>query len=109
MADPHAACAAIAALPDLHSLTLAQTWDVVGATPIQALQNPSKLSHLSLEFSGEDRDPVGDEPREFVEQLWGLPALTNLQQLQLANIPDPGVPGGVPAELSKFTSLSMKY
>jgi hypothetical protein len=108
MADPHAACAAIAALPHLQALILGKAWDVDGASPIAALRHPAQLTYLGLSFSGRSFEPA-DPARESVQQLLLLSRLVNLRRLTLLNIPYPGVPGGVPAELSKLTALVIFY
>jgi hypothetical protein len=100
--DTPAAFAAIAALPELQSLKVVKTVDAIGRF-FQETQHPVQLTHLSLDFGG-DEVSLDEAAR-----LADLSALSNLANLELLGLPRHGVPGGVPAELIKLTSLHASY
>jgi hypothetical protein len=91
--------AAIAALPQLRSLRLAQNYELFESTQLQL---PSQLTHLCLEC-----DPVQRRQSQ-ITQLGQLSGLVNLQHLQLVKL-HPGVPGGLPSQLVKLTCLDVHY
>jgi hypothetical protein len=99
--DSHAACAAIAALPELQQLAMSETHDEQHMLLLDGLQLAPQLTHLHLDCGPSQTQPI--------EELGLLSALTNLQHLELANLPHAGVPGGVPSQLVKLTCLHMGY
>jgi hypothetical protein len=99
MQNADAAFAAIATLPDLQSLCLAQilglNWPAV---QLSQLKSPSKLTSLSIQAWG-----------YHAEHLSQLSALSNLQRLHLHGLPSEKVSGGLPSQLAKLTSLDLHW
>jgi hypothetical protein len=102
--DASAAAAAIAALPELHSLSLAwaggdlQAPSGSGTCLIQSLQLPSKLTRLDL------------QSREIeCGMLAQLSALVSLEHLRLQSLSSVGVPGGLPSQLVGLTCLAVEF
>jgi hypothetical protein len=100
--DAAAAPAALAALPHLQSLSLAEDSEHKGLLP--DLQRLSQLTYLSLKLYSSY-----DCTAEDVAWLSQLSALVNLQHLELTELPKLGVPGGLPSQLVKLTSLRVDY
>lgn len=100
--DVSAAPAAIAALPRLQSLSLAE--DSQHRDLLPDLQHLSQLTYLSWEtYFKYDCTP------EDAARLSQLSALVNLQHLDLTNLPKVGIPAGLPSQLVKLTFLHVDY
>jgi hypothetical protein len=100
--DAASAFAAIAALPQLRSLSLAGTRDTAGRAVFGDLHNISQLTLLALN----DGQAWASE---HTKQLSQLSALTNLANLKLSCPPEHAVPGGVPSQLVQLTALDFRY
>jgi hypothetical protein len=94
------AFAAIAALPELQVLCLKDNIDELGEAFFGQLQNPSKLTHLSLGL-----DTSLDATELVEEQLSQLQKLVNLEHLSLKGFYSYVLQGGLPSQLTKLTCL----
>jgi hypothetical protein len=99
-----AAFAAITALPELRSLSLERLYGVNDqGISFAGLGNVSKLTSLGLAY--ENSWGSADQ----FQQLGHLSALVNLEHLNLFNLLDCGVPGGIPSQLVKLTCLHLVF
>lgn len=97
-----AAAVAIAVLQQLQSLTLAPERSTQrGESVLSELQLPSQLTHLSLAYTGQTAEEAA--------QLSQLSKLVNLGSLKLAGLLYKHVPGGLPSQLVKLSSLVLQF
>jgi hypothetical protein len=100
--DTPAAHAAIAALPELRSLSMTRSgnlgarWHLLGQLPLS-----TKLTKLELDMLRVEN--------ELYQQLSQLSALVSLEELRLRKLRPVGLPGCLPSQLQKLRRLHLAY
>jgi hypothetical protein len=101
--DVPATAAAIAALPELRCLKLADLCsDDQDRLLLAELDFPSQLTHLSLGAQSQSAAAAA-------ANLSQLSRLVDLQHLRVKWLPDDGIPGGLLSQLAKLTCLDLTY
>jgi hypothetical protein len=108
--DGPAAAAAIAALQKLQSLKLVDVWAAEPNRPLlEPLQLPQQLTHFSFDHTGwgfVNAEEIVGNPTAVLSQLSGL---VKLEHLKFKGVTHNSLPGRLPSQLVKLTSLDVSY